>query len=73
MFEETLNVANEIEAGYEVPEDVETAVRFQKYSYSPSEFLTERPTTIDLDLSRFRAAPSARLSHHPFEGDWAFP
>jgi hypothetical protein len=26
-----------------------------------------------LDLSRFRAAPSARLSHLPFESDWAFP
>ncbi len=26
-----------------------------------------------LDLSRFCAAPGARLSHLPFEGDWAFP
>ena len=26
-----------------------------------------------LDLSRFRAAPSARLSHFPFESDGAFP
>ena len=26
-----------------------------------------------LDLSRFRAAPSARLSHFPFEGDGVFP
>jgi hypothetical protein len=26
-----------------------------------------------LDLSRFRAAPGARLSHLSFEGDWAFP
>lgn len=26
-----------------------------------------------VDLSRFRAAPSARLSHFPFEGDRAFP
>ena len=26
-----------------------------------------------LDLSRFSAAPSARLSHFPFEGDRAFP
>jgi len=26
-----------------------------------------------LDLSRFRAAPSARLSHLPFESDRAFP
>ncbi|MDP2520539.1 hypothetical protein Q8W33_18350, partial [Shimia thalassica] len=26
-----------------------------------------------MDLSRFRAAPSARLSHLPFEGDRAFP
>ena len=25
------------------------------------------------DLSRFRAAPSARLSHFPFESDGAFP
>jgi hypothetical protein len=28
---------------------------------------------IDLDLSRFSAAPSARLSHFPFESDGAFP
>lgn len=28
---------------------------------------------IDLDLSRFSAAPSARLSHLPFECDRAFP
>ena len=27
----------------------------------------------DLDLSRFSAAPSARLSHFPFECDGAFP
>jgi hypothetical protein len=26
-----------------------------------------------LDLSRFYAAPSARLSHFPFECDGAFP
>ncbi|MEO0370821.1 MAG: hypothetical protein AAF231_05125 [Pseudomonadota bacterium] len=26
-----------------------------------------------LDLSRFRAAPSARLGHFPFESDGAFP
>ena len=26
-----------------------------------------------LDLSRFRAAPSARLSHLSFESDGAFP
>ena len=26
-----------------------------------------------LDLSRFSAAPSARLSHFPFKSDWAFP
>ena len=28
---------------------------------------------IELDLSRFRAAPSARLSHLPFESDGTFP
>ena len=28
---------------------------------------------VGMDLSRFRAAPSARLSHFPFEGDRAFP
>jgi hypothetical protein len=27
----------------------------------------------NVDLSRFRAAPSARLSYLPFESDWAFP
>uniref|UniRef100_UPI003A97D35F hypothetical protein n=1 Tax=Pseudophaeobacter arcticus TaxID=385492 RepID=UPI003A97D35F len=27
----------------------------------------------DVDLSRFRAAPRARLSHLSFEGDRAFP
>ena len=27
----------------------------------------------EMDLSRFRAAPSARLGHFPFEGDRAFP
>ncbi|MEP3843731.1 MAG: hypothetical protein ABJM43_00090 [Paracoccaceae bacterium] len=26
-----------------------------------------------LDLSRFSAAPIARLGHFPFESDWAFP
>jgi len=26
-----------------------------------------------VDLSRFRAAPSARLGHFPFESDGAFP
>ena len=26
-----------------------------------------------LDLSRFSAAPGARLGHFPFEGDGAFP
>ena len=29
--------------------------------------------TRKLDLSRFRAAPGARLGHLPFEGDRAFP
>ena len=28
---------------------------------------------VDMDLSRICAAPSARLSHFPFEGDRAFP
>jgi hypothetical protein len=28
---------------------------------------------VTLDLSRFCAAPSARLGHLPFEGDRAFP
>ena len=32
-----------------------------------------RDDLVDLDLSRFRAAPSARLSHFPFESDGAFP
>ncbi len=32
-----------------------------------------RHETHGLDLSRFCAAPSARLSHLPFEGDRAFP
>jgi len=31
------------------------------------------PVWIDVDLSRFSAAPSARLSHLSFEGDRAFP
>jgi hypothetical protein len=30
-------------------------------------------TVSDLDLARICAAPSARLSHCPFEGDRAFP
>ena len=34
---------------------------------------TQGTTTLNLDLSRFRAAPSARLSHLPFESDRAFP
>ena len=29
--------------------------------------------TAEVDLSRFCAAPSARLGHFPFEGDRAFP
>ena len=41
-------------------------------------FDLERRTTpsqraLNLDLSRFSAAPSARLSHFPFESDGAFP
>ncbi len=31
------------------------------------------PKAVILDLSRFNAAPSARLSHLAFEGDMAFP
>ena len=31
------------------------------------------PDTGKVDLSRFRAAPSARLGHFPFERDGAFP
>jgi hypothetical protein len=31
------------------------------------------PAGDDLDLSRFSAAPSARLSHLAFESDRAFP
>ena len=34
---------------------------------------TNNPLSIELDLSRFRAAPDARLSHLSFEGDRAFP
>ncbi len=30
-------------------------------------------TSLGLDLSRFRSAPSARLSHFPLERDRAFP
>jgi hypothetical protein len=30
-------------------------------------------TRAELDLSRFSTAPSARLSHLPFEGDRVFP
>lgn len=33
----------------------------------------KRETSATLDLSRFCAAPSARLGHFPFEGDRAFP
>jgi hypothetical protein len=29
--------------------------------------------TADVDLSRFRAAPGARLSHFFFESDWTIP
>ena len=29
--------------------------------------------TAEVDLSRFSAAPSARLSYLSFESDWAFP
>ena len=32
-----------------------------------------RQLELDLDLSRFRAVPSARLSHLAFESDGAFP
>ncbi len=35
------------------------------------EILTEERSK--MDLSRFRAVPSARLRHFPFESDWAFP
>ncbi|WP_161785432.1 IS3 family transposase [Palleronia rufa] len=34
---------------------------------------TSQPHPRHLDLSRFRAAPSARLSHFSFECDGAFP
>ncbi len=32
-----------------------------------------RIKSVKVDLSHFGAAPSARLSHLPFEGDGAFP
>ena len=32
-----------------------------------------RNVGLHLDLSRFSAAPSARLSHFPFKSDGAFP
>ena len=39
--------------------------------------MTQRSATIEtqsgMDLSRFCAAPGARLSHLSFEGDRAFP
>ncbi len=35
--------------------------------------LTWMPAHANLDLSRFSAAPSARLSHFPFESEGAFP
>ncbi len=35
--------------------------------------ITKRVCEIEVDLSRFRAAPSDRLGHLPFKSDWAFP
>ena len=35
--------------------------------------LISRKSRYTLNLSRFSAAPSARLSHFPFESDGAFP
>ena len=35
--------------------------------------MTQTLSKAILDLSRFRAAPGARLSHLSFEGDRAFP
>ena len=32
-----------------------------------------KPLADAVDLSRFSAAPSSRLSHFPFESDGAFP
>ena len=51
------------------PEDGMPKSRYRAYH-------TERArggVALTMDLSRFRAAPSARLGHFPFEGDRAFP
>jgi hypothetical protein len=52
----------------------------QRYGEVIFEWRVSQKTTITLteiaisnDLSRFRAAPDARLGHFPFEGDRAFP
>lgn len=45
-----------------------SAERWRKVARSGKDPIKER-----LDLSRFCAAPSARLSHFPFECDRAFP
>ncbi|MGJ5619259.1 transposase, partial [Sulfitobacter sp. MF3-043] len=47
---------------------VPTAEVCRKHGISTASFYKYK-----LDLSRFRAAPSARLSHFPFEGDRALP
>jgi hypothetical protein len=42
--------------------------------YTPAlSLLLERMARHDMDLSRFGAAPDARLGHFPFESDRAFP
>ena len=66
---------------HNVTEDADLGIRLARHGY-----VTELIPTVTFeeancrawpwvkaDLSRFSAAPSARLSHFPFKSDWAFP
>ena len=58
--------------------DGDGLVRGRYLRFKSTAFGSNRPTTMKrrlsyMDLSRFCAAPSARLSHVAFESDGAFP
>ena len=48
----------------------DTELLFQAYLHRA---VLSKVSPVGVDLPRFRAAPGARLSHFPFEGDRAFP
>jgi transposase len=55
-----------------IREEMTLAELSKKYGVHPTQIGTWKRAAI-VDLSRFCAAPSARLGHFPFKSDGAFP